>query len=166
MEPPETTPQQKWVLRILFYGAILVAWQVTAMVKGEFFLPDHPADDRGIVELFTDGYASTLLVSLRQLVVGFVIALVIAIPVGALIGRSKFASDILSPYVYTLFVTPKQTLLPVLILAFGIGFWYRAWTVVLFAVFFPIINTAAGFATSTKNSVKRPGLSPRAGGAC
>ncbi len=134
----------KWVLRILFYGAILIGWQVTAMVKGEFFLPTIPQTVEGFVELFTEGYASTLLLSLRQLAVGFFLALLIAIPVGALMGRSKFASDILSPYVYTLFVTPKQTLLPVLIIAFGVGFWYRAWVVVLFAVFFPIINTAAG----------------------
>jgi ABC-type nitrate/sulfonate/bicarbonate transport system permease component len=133
-----------WVLRILFYGGIVVAWQVTAMIKGEFFLPTIPQTVKGFGELLTEGYASTIFGSLRQLVVGFVIALVIAIPIGALMGRSKFASDILSPYVYTLFVTPKQTLLPVLIIAFGIGFWYRAWTVVLFAVFFPIINTAAG----------------------
>lgn len=134
----------KWVLRLIFYGAILIAWQVTAMVKGEFFLPTIPQTAKGLVELFTEGYASTLLGTLRQLVVGFLIALVIAIPIGALMGRSKFVSDILSPYVYTLFVTPKQTLLPVLIIGFGIGFWYRAWVVILFAVFFPIINTAAG----------------------
>ncbi len=134
----------KWVLRFLFYGAILVAWQITAMVKGEFFLPTIPQTIKGLVELFTEGYASTLLVTLRQLTVGFLIALIIAIPLGALMGRVKFVSDIVSPYVYTLFVTPKQTLLPVLIIAFGIGFWYRAWVVILFAVFFPIINTAAG----------------------
>jgi ABC-type nitrate/sulfonate/bicarbonate transport system permease component len=136
--------RKTWVLRILFYGGIVVAWQVTAMIKGEFFLPTIPQTVKGFGELLTEGYAGTILGSLRQLVVGFLIALVIAIPIGALMGRSKFASDILSPYVYTLFVTPKQTLLPVLIIAFGIGFWYRAWTVVLFAVFFPIINTAAG----------------------
>jgi ABC-type nitrate/sulfonate/bicarbonate transport system permease component len=134
----------KWVLRALFYGAILIAWQVTAMIKGEFFLPTIPDTIKGFWELFTEGYASSLLTSLRQLVVGFILALLIAIPLGALMGRSKWASDILSPYVYTLFVTPKQTMLPVLIIAFGIGFWYRAWVVILFAVFFPIINTAAG----------------------
>lgn len=132
------------MLRLLFYGAILIAWQITAMIKGEFFLPTVPQTIKGFGELFTEGYASTLLGTLRQLVVGFLIALVIAIPLGALMGRSRFVSDILSPYVHTLFVTPKQTLLPVLIIAFGIGFWYRAWVVILFAVFFPIINTAAG----------------------
>ena len=134
----------KWVLRAIFYGAIVVAWQVTAMIKGEFFLPTIPATIQGFGELFTEGYASSLLSSVRQLVLGFVIALAIAIPLGALMGRSKIANDILAPYVNTLFVTPKQTLLPILIIAFGIGFWYRAWVVILFAVFFPVINTAAG----------------------
>ncbi len=136
--------RNKWVLRLLFYGGILIAWQITAMIKGEFFLPTIPETINGFGELVSEGYASTVLSTLRQLVLGFLIALVVAIPVGALMGRSKWASDILSPYVYTLFVTPKQTLLPVLIIAFGIGFWYRTWVVILFAVFFPIINTAAG----------------------
>jgi len=134
----------KWVLRALFYGAIAIAWQVTAMIKGEFFLPTIPATITGFFELFTEGYASSLLNSVQQLVLGFVIALAIAIPLGALMGRSKIANDIFAPWVNTLFVTPKQTLLPILIIAFGIGFWYRAWVVILFAVFFPCINTAAG----------------------
>jgi ABC-type nitrate/sulfonate/bicarbonate transport system permease component len=46
--------------------------------------------------------------------------------------------------VNTLFVTSKESLLPIIIVAVGIGFWYRTWVVILFAVFFPIINTAAG----------------------
>src|SRR4029079_709225 len=73
----------KWVLRALFYGAIAIAWQGTAMVKGEFFLPTIPATINGFFELFTEGYASSLLNSVQQLVLGFVIALAIAIPLGA-----------------------------------------------------------------------------------
>jgi ABC-type nitrate/sulfonate/bicarbonate transport system permease component len=148
--PEESLPRwrrllrNKWVLRGLFYGAILVAWQVTAVVKGEFFLPTLPQTARGFVEIFTEGYASTLLGTVQQLFVGFLIALVIAIPVGALMGRFRFVEDVLAPYVNTLFVTPKQALLPIIIVAVGIGFWYRTWVVILFAVFFPIINTAAG----------------------
>ena len=138
------TLRNKWVLRAIFYGAILAVWQVTAVVKGEFFLPTLPQTARGFVEIFTEGYASTLLGTLQQLVVGFLLALVIAIPVGALMGRFRFVEDVLAPYVNTLFVTPKQALLPIIIVAVGIGFWYRTWVVILFAVFFPIINTAAG----------------------
>lgn len=136
--------RNKWVLRAIFYGAILVVWQVTAVVKGEFFLPTIPQTVRGFGEIFTEGYASTLLGTLQQLFVGFLLALLVAIPVGALMGRFRFVEDVLAPYVNTLFVTPKQALLPILIVAVGIGFWYRTWVVILFAVFFPIINTAAG----------------------
>ncbi len=136
--------RNKWVLRAIFYGAILVVWQVTAVVKGEFFLPTIPQTVRGFGEIFTEGYASTLLGTVQQLFVGFLLALLVAIPVGALMGRFRFVEDVLAPYVNTLFVTPKQALLPILIVAVGIGFWYRTWVVILFAVFFPIINTAAG----------------------
>jgi NitT/TauT family transport system permease protein len=76
--------------------------------------------------------------------VGLVIALAIAIPLGAIMGRYRFMEDLFSPYVNTLFVTSKESLLPIIIVAVGIGFLYRTWVVILFAVFFPIINTAAG----------------------
>jgi ABC-type nitrate/sulfonate/bicarbonate transport system permease component len=134
----------KWFLRAVFYGAVLVAWQVTAVVKGTFFLPTVQATLKGVVEIFTAGYAASLLGTLQQLVVGLLIALVVAIPLGALMGRFRFMEDLLAPYVNTLFVTSKESLLPIIIVAVGIGFWYRTWVVILFAVFFPIINTAAG----------------------
>jgi ABC-type nitrate/sulfonate/bicarbonate transport system permease component len=134
----------KWVLRTLFYGAVIVAWQATAVIKGRFFLPTIPETLRGLVEIFTEGFAASLLGTLQQLIVGFLIALVIAIPIGVLMGRFRIVADLLAPYVNTLFVTSKESLLPVIIVAVGIGFWYRTWVVILFAVFFPIINTAAG----------------------
>lgn len=134
----------KWALRLLVYGGILAAWQLTAMVKGEFFLPTIPATLAGIVHIFTEGYYVELFATLQQLVTGFLIALAVAIPVGALMGRFRFVEDLLSPWVNTLFVTSKESLLPILIIAFGVAFWYRTWVVIIFAVFFPIINTAAG----------------------
>jgi ABC-type nitrate/sulfonate/bicarbonate transport system permease component len=134
----------KWFLRALFYGAVLIAWQLTAVIKGRFFLPTIPETLGGLVELFTEGYATSLLGTLRQLILGFVIALVIALPIGVLMGRFRVVADLLAPYVNTLFVTSKESLLPVIIVAVGIGFWFRTWVVILFAVFFPIINTAAG----------------------
>ena len=146
-KPPSTIRRlldNRWILRALVYGGVLVAWQFTAVVKGEFFLPTIPATLGGLVEIFTEGYAASLTETVQQLVVGFSIAIAIAIPVGAVIGRVRFMEDLLAPYVNTLFVTSKESLLPIIIVAVGIGFWYRTWVVILFAVFFPIINTAAG----------------------
>ena len=134
----------KWTLRLLVYGGIVLALQITAMVQGPFFLPTVPSVLAAIPELFTEGHVWTLGPTLQQLVVGFAIAMAIAIPAGALMGRFKFAEDFLAPWVNTLFVTSKESLLPVIILVFGLGFGYRVTVVVLFALFFPVINTAAG----------------------
>lgn len=134
----------KWTLRLLVYGGIVLVLQITAMVKGPFFLPTVPSVVAAIPELFADGHVWELGPTLRQLVGGFAIVLAIAIPVGALMGRFRFAEDFMAPWVNTLFVTNLASLLPLIILVFGLGFGYRVTVVVLFAVFFPIMNTAAG----------------------
>ena len=134
----------KWGLRLIVYGALLVGWQVTAMVKGPFFAPTIPETLAGIADAWANGYYSILFDSLRQMIVGFLLSLVIAIPLGALIGRSRVMDDLLSPYVNTLFVTSKEALIPLFVILFGIGFQYRVAVVVLFAFFFPVMNTAAG----------------------
>jgi NitT/TauT family transport system permease protein len=134
----------KWFLRLVCYGAILVTWQITAMAKGEFFLPTIPATIMGIVEIFHEGHYLVLGPTLQQLFTGFFIALAIALPVGVLMGRFRVMEDLLAPYVNALFVTSKEALLPIVIILFGIGFWYRASIVIVFSVFFPIIHTSAG----------------------
>jgi ABC-type nitrate/sulfonate/bicarbonate transport system permease component len=135
---------KKWFLRLIVYGGILLVFQIIAMRQGPFFLPTIPDILAGVVELFTEGYITVLGPTLQQLIVGFALAIAIAIPVGVLMGRYGFWEDFLAPWVNTLYVTSKEALLPILILIFGLGFGYRVMVVVLFAVFFPIINTAAG----------------------
>lgn len=134
----------KWFLRLVVYGAILLALQLTAVAQGPFFLPTIPSVLAGIGELFTEGHIAVMWPTLQQLVVGFFLAMAIAIPVGALMGRFSFAEDFLAPWVNTIYVTSKESLLPILILIFGLGFGYRVMVVILFAIFFPVINTAAG----------------------
>ena len=136
--------KNKWVLRLIAYSAIALAFQIMAMIQGPFFLPEIPDIVLGVGELFTDGYVLTLVPTLQQLAIGFFITVVIAIPMGALMGRYRSAEDLLAPWVNTLFVTPKAALLPIIILVFGLGLEYRVLVVILFAIFFPVINTAAG----------------------
>jgi ABC-type nitrate/sulfonate/bicarbonate transport system permease component len=135
---------KKWFLRLVCYGGIALIFQVMAVTQGPFFLPTIPDVLRGVVELFTEGHIMTLGPSLQQLTIGFLIAMLIAIPVGALMGRFELAEDLLAPWVNTLFVTSKEALLPIVVLMFGIGFQYRVVVVIMFAIFFPVINTAAG----------------------
>jgi ABC-type nitrate/sulfonate/bicarbonate transport system permease component len=123
---------------------MVLAFQLVAMAQGPFFLPTVPDILGGIVELFTEGHILVMGPTLQQLAVGFLLAITIAVPLGALMGRFSFAEDLLAPWVNTIYVTSKESLLPIIILIFGLGFGYRVVVVVLFAIFFPVINTAAG----------------------
>lgn len=73
--------------------------------------------------------------------VGFLLAVVVGIPVGIFSGWNKTFYSIVNPFISGLYVTPKVTLLPVIIIAFGIGPGSKIVIVFLMA-FFPIVMSA------------------------
>lgn len=131
-------------LQIAVYVGMALTWQLVAIVQGPFFLPRIEDVLRAFPELFASGHHAAMAASLQQLLIGFGLALAVAIPLGALIGVSRTLDDVLSPYVNALYVTSKESLLPFLIIIFGTELGYRVAVVVFFALFFPVINTAAG----------------------
>ncbi|MGP4057207.1 ABC transporter permease [Mycobacterium sp. 4D054] len=142
--PPMSKKRKHFWLRVVAYGGILGVWQITAMIQGPFFLPTIPEVLAAMPELVSAGYAATLAISIQQLIIGFALSLAIAIPLGALMGASKVVDAALTPFVNALYVTSKESLLPLLIIIFGAQLGYLVSVVVFFAVFFPIMNTAAG----------------------
>jgi ABC-type nitrate/sulfonate/bicarbonate transport system permease component len=119
-------------------------WEVTARVKGSLFLPTPYATIRGLGKLASEGYLPTIAHSLRQLFVGYLLAVLVGVPVGLLMGSVRAADDFFAPYVNTLFIASKEALLPFLIVLFGTRFNFRVTVVFLFSIFFIIMNTAAG----------------------
>ena len=147
--------RSKWFWRAVVWGGLLLGWEVLAWVNGPFFLPTVESTlVNGVTAVFREGYIWTFIVSLRQLLLGFTLACVVAIPVGAVMGWSRIAQDLLSPYVNTLFVAPKEALLPMIIILFGTQLQYRIAVVVLFAFFFPLMNTAAGVANIDRDLIE------------
>ena len=158
---PVTDPSQlrrffanKWTLRFLVYGGMLVAWQVVAIIKGPLFHPLLQDTIRAFGSSFENGYYLVMLESLKQMIIGFLLSCIVAIPLGAMMGRFRVVEDLFAPYVNTLFVTSREALLPLLVVAFGTGLGYRVAVVVTFAFFFPVMNTAAGVRFVDKNLVE------------
>jgi ABC-type nitrate/sulfonate/bicarbonate transport system permease component len=77
---------------------------------------------------------------------GFLIACVVAIPLGAMMGASRVWNDLLQPYAYGLYVTPREALVPLLIIVLGTELQFRIVIVILFSAFFPMVNAAKGVA--------------------
>jgi len=136
--------ENKWVQRAIVWGALLVLYQLAAMKAGPFYLPTVPQLGEGFADVVRNGRIPTILTSLEHLVLGFLLAAVVGVPVGMAMGRSSIVDHVVGMYVRGLFVTSLAAILPLLIIIFDVGFTFRLAVVFLFSVFFIIVNTAAG----------------------
>src|SRR5438309_10433537 len=131
-------------------GAVLVfvvVWQLAAFrrVVPELFLPG-PSD---IAVAFGAYIAkgqiwNDLWVSGQELVLGFVLAIVVGLPLGIGMGWYRRFSLALDPFVTFFNAIPRVSLTPLLIIWFGIGVTSKIAAVFLGALFAIIINAAVG----------------------
>lgn len=83
-------------------------------------------------------------VSAQEFLIGFGVAIVVAIPLGILIGWYRPVEAVFSPFVSFLNSVPRVALLPLLIIWVGIGIQLKISVVFLSAVVAILINTIAG----------------------
>lgn len=89
--------------------------------------------------------------SMTNLSIGLVIACVIGIPAGLLMGGNRYVETVLSPYVWALASLPRIALVPLFILFLGFTVKMQITIIVLSAVFPIIINAWAGVKTTEKS---------------
>ena len=106
-------------------------------------------------KLFADGEIwKDLRVSGTEFAVGYLMAAGIAIPLGLAVGWYKRLYFILGPFIDVLNAVPRVTLLPLIIIWFGIGIWSKIVVVFLGAVIPMLINTFSGVKTSEERFLR------------
>lgn len=85
-----------------------------------------------------------LYVSGQEFFLGFILAILVAIPFGMLLGWYRHFNYIFEPFVSAFNATPRVALTPLLIIWFGIGIWSKVVLVFLGGVFPIMINTQSG----------------------
>jgi len=142
------------LIQVLLLVALLVVWEMTGRVVGEFFLAPPSQLPSAFWEMWETGELwRALLDSLASLVVGFGLAIVVGIAVGFLMGWYGPAGRTLNPFVSALYVVPAAALVPMFIIWFGLGFTARMVTVFLFCVFEILISTYTGVRNVDRNLV-------------
>jgi NitT/TauT family transport system permease protein len=131
-----------WISTPLVLIFVFIAWKLYTTVSGisEFVIPTPEATWASLVELLFDGETWTVHVwtTVFETIVGFAIAVVTGVGVGALLGRFYWLELALRPIIVALQVIPKVALIPIFVIMFGFGVTSKVVIAAILA-FFPIM---------------------------
>lgn len=132
----------------------LVLWELITRLVGSAFFPPPTTIAQTAAENWFSGPASSLflgdmvfddlLTSLGRIIAGWLLAIVIGVALGMLLGRSRTALDYAGPLMAFMRAVPAPVLIPVFLVLLGIGPQMQI-TVIVFGVVWPILlNTVDG----------------------
>ncbi len=134
------------------YGPFLVSlaagmalWEVVGRHSSPAFMVPLSETLVRLWELIASGQlVMQFLDSALLFVTGFVMALVVGVPVGLLFARMRIVRIAIEPYLMILYATPMVALIPFILSMMGFGFGPKVLVVFLFAVFPILYNTVEG----------------------
>lgn len=140
-----------------FIIAVLILWQIIPQVfelskAAKLFMTTPSQICAALYELYIGGreipvlggiwphlYASAVSFGL-----GLGLAILFALPLGVVLGRSETVDAMVDPFVTAINATPRLVFLPIILIWFGIGLWSVVVIVFIGSVFPLLINTYAG----------------------
>lgn len=125
----------------------LAVWEIAPRAGwlSPIFFPPLSEVLRAWVDLATSGALGRHIgISLQRAALGFLLATIVAVPLGFVMGRYPPVERVTDPLVQTLRNTSQFALLPVFILLFGIGEASKVAITFYSSVFFLLINTIQG----------------------
>lgn len=143
------------LLQAAFGLFLLGLYSVAALV----FMPETLPLPGQIVAAFLtqvteQGLINALENALYAIFAGFVLAAVVGIPLGVIMGVNQLAEELIDPYINGLYVLPYAALVPALIIWFGTGTTVRVVITFSFALFPIVINTFEGAQTTPPNLIE------------
>lgn len=123
----------------------LVVWEVAGRAAGPARFAPFSDVAREFLTVLGDGLTLPALgTSLLQMLVGYGAGLAVGVPLGVLMGRQAWADRAFQPWVSMMVVTSTAALVPLLIVLFGTGFWFRTAVVFLATVWYVVITAYQG----------------------
>ncbi len=101
---------------------LLAVWQVAALVLNSDSFPTAVQAIRAIPSILGDPEALiNIFASLRRMAIGFGTAVLVSVPLGLLMGRSRGVAAIFNPLLMVIYPVPKAALMPIIMLWLGVG---------------------------------------------
>jgi NitT/TauT family transport system permease protein len=134
------------VIILVLAVAVLTGWEIIVRVSNTptYVLPKPTEIGAALVNNFPTLWPH-LVVTLKDLLIGYLIGASIGIVLAAVITQFPFVEKIVTPYVLILVCTPMMALVPLLILKLGFGETPRIIAVTLAVFPMVMINASTGF---------------------
>jgi NitT/TauT family transport system permease protein len=137
----------KWGLLVFFLAVGLLLWEglARAGLISSMFFPAPTAIIENLLQLVEDGTLwGHFIATFKRLIFGLIVGGSLGVILGLVMGWSKEWRSVVDPVIAALHPIPKISILPLIMIIFGIGEISKV-IVIALAVFFPmLINTIAG----------------------
>lgn len=150
-------PNRSLLLKLLSAAIVFGAWEIAGRIPVSYAFPTFVESMAALVALTAEGtiftaYAETL----KPLVVGVVISAFLGVGLGVWIGLSSRFDWLFSPIFVVMQSAPLAALIPLLVMAYGIGLTSKVFVVCIMAMPVIVLNTA-GAVRNTPASLKEMG---------
>src|ERR1700752_61447 len=147
--------QEKKILGAAGVTIFLIVWELVGNVLqliNPMFMSAPSLIAKAAIDLFSSGEIyNDLYISGTELLGGYLLSAVVAIPFGIMVGWYKKMSYIFAPFINAMNATPRVALLPLVIIWLGIGILSKVGIIFLGAVFPILINSRDGVKTTPLN---------------
>ena len=148
-------------LLLNFLSAVIVfgAWEIAGRIPVSYAFPTFLESMSALLRLTLDGTLFTAYgETLKPLVVGVAISAVLGISIGLWTGLSSWFDWLFSPIFIVMQAAPLAALIPLLVMAYGIGLTSKVFVVCIMAMPVIVLNTS-GAVRNTPSSFKEMGRS-------
>lgn len=144
-----------WAITCMSVGFVIVAWEFFGRDVNPVFGSYPTAIAQAFWELVKNGQLlAALIQSLKAFLVGYALSVLVGVPLGLIIGRSRFLEAAIGVFITGAYAMPLVALVPLLVLWMGLGFAVKACVVFLMAVFPIVINTWLGVRAVPKTLIE------------
>lgn len=132
-------------LPLLAAFVFLVAWELFGRAVNPLLFSPPTAVADAFVDLTANGtLPRAFLTTMNALTVGYVLAVVVGLVAGVVLGRRNVLARLVEPYIDAIYATPRVVIVPLVIIWFGVGYEGRVFLIWLGTVIPIILNTAIG----------------------
>lgn len=117
-----------------------VVWYVLSLLMNSRILPSPVKIYSNIPNLIKDDLKIHIFASLYRVGIGLLIAFLIGITIGLIMGYSEKVNKLLNPLIYFSYPIPKMALLPIVMTLFGLGDGSKITMIALITVFQIIVS--------------------------